>query len=584
MITIGWLRLLRASVFFLCVLAVSSAQAFSVHYRDLSELNKTEWQNGDAVPSPGSEQALNGGRFIIALPSFPDNLRRIGPQTSGRFTATLHNLQLPLVAHIPATHKHPTRWLPMLASQWALSTDKKLLLFRLREDAAWSDGVAVDSEDFAFSGLFITSDTTAAEWQKRQLERLTDGINIYSDKVFAFRIRGKADEALKVLSGFRPFARHVYENRRNWPEAFNWYPEPTTGPYYLAQVRAGESLMFRRLSDWWGDQLPYFKHRFNADQVVFRTMQIHESELQLFTLGELSAIEYRDADYWQSGVVRTAISGKRISLVRLLTSASSQQPPSGLLINPRMQTINNSHERAWLLNQLNIQYIIENDYTPPLQQQSGLLADHAAYAQAQQAPVTPKLTPANITLSYTDDRDRAFLDKLKQSAADHHINLQLKKLSPAALSDKLALAEYELVWLRLNAPLSNEGLVSLFNKTRGQVFIGGIPKAGIEADPDNPADSARRIEQYLLEENLYTPGPAMHYTQAAYWQWLHLPAQGAPYYAEKLFDPFSPLYGGLFWINKKQRADILAKPQNGHKKIRVEVINPDQPHSQDSEQ
>ena len=76
----------------------------------------------------------------------------------------------------------------------------------------------------------------------------------------------------------------------------------------------------------------------------------------------------------------------------------------------------------------------------------------------------------------------------------------------------------------------------------------------------------------------------MHYTQAAYWQWLHLPAQGAPYYAEKLFDPFSPLYGGLFWINKKQRADILAKPQNGHKKIRVEVINPDQPHSQDSEQ
>ncbi|MAS24691.1 MAG: hypothetical protein CMI08_01150 [Oceanospirillaceae bacterium] len=547
------------------------AAAFTVQYGDSDDLDQVIWQDTANPLSPGSEDAIRGGRMIRAVAEFPRNLRRIGPDTDTRFASTLRSLQLPLMlpSYITGPQDSAELWTPVLASAWGINTDQSLLVFRLHDDAEWSDGIPVSSEDFAFSGQFISDPKTGAPWLRQQLKAVSDGMVIFNNQTFAFHLTAGVSEALTTLADMRPFAHHAYRNEDLWPSEYNWMKEPTTGPYYLSQIRPGQSVTFRRRSNWWGDQLPYFANRFNTDRVIFRAMNDSRTELELFTLGELSAIEYPNADYWQTPVVKSSLNKKRVQLVRLYTD--TRTAPAGLLINPRVQTISNNHERAWLAAQLGLAEIMSS-YSPALHQQSGLI-DTSPMEPDQHPAAAPGVLPSNITLSYSDIADLPLLSKIKNQAAEKHLNIQLTKLPVRELTEKLRLGEYELVWLKFKAPLSAETVTALFSPDSEGLYIGGIAKASLMAENSKASRAGKHIEDYLLQENIYIPGPAQDFTQAAYWQWIHLPQQVGGRYTTELFDPFSAASGGLFWTNKKERADIMAKPNRRHDKATLQVFD-----------
>jgi len=531
-----------------------TAEAYSIYYHDISEIAGIAWQTPAPTPSPGSKEALRGSNFIRAIAKYPENLRRIGPDTPNNMAAVLNSLQLPLMAKLSDTDTY----IPILASQWAVSADNKLLLYRLDADASWSDDIILNTADIAFSALFITDPDTGASWQKQQLEQLTDGVNIYSDTVFAFRLKNYNSDIQKQLNDFRPFARHIYEGNRSWPNGFDWYPEPTGGPYFLTQIQPDQSLTFRRKDNWWGEKLPYFRHRFNPERIIFRRMKNDETEAGLFAVGELSAIEYPQVSYWQSPVIKQIVNTKKINLFRFYHHA--EQAPAGLLVNPRIKSITNSHERAWLAKQLGMNSSVYNLSGERLIQQRGLSGNYSLDEQRKPEPIPPGVIPEILTLSYTDIRDKVFLQSLQQTAEKAGIRLELNRLSGRELQEKLALASYELVWLRFNAPLSPAGIASLFDKYTGDIFISGISQASARATENNKYKAARETERYLMKEFIYLPGYSSQYTQAAFWRWIHLPDPPANEYSQQLFDPFDPVHGGLFWINRKERAEIMANP------------------------
>ncbi len=557
-------RLFSCALLLILPLLIShTSQAEDILYKDIAALGDLNWQSGTSIPSPGSPDALNGGSFTAAIHSFPPNLRRIGRQTPHRFTPLLESLQLPLAAVL-----HDGQLLAMLASRWAPDADNRRLYFEINPLARWSDGKAVTTSDIAFTMQFIAAPHTRADWQAQQLQSLVKQTEIYSNQIFAFVLHKdtEAGAALRKLAGLRPFARHAYDDINDWPERFDWQPEPVTGPYVISQIDTGESILLQKVSDWWGyTAQPYFSNRFNVSRIILR-YTAHD-ELDLFSRGEISAIDLPAATLWNSPAVTRLTDEMKIRRYRLYNQAPAAT--NGLLINGRIAQLASPENRAAVANALNLPAAAGEER----ERLRGLITGHQAGGPPRPATAADH-PPAQLTLSYSDIADEDLLLKLRQQAAANGLQIHLRKLTAELLADKLALGEYELIWLSFARPLNSESLLSLFSRTQGALYIAdpGI-KDWILNQVDNPDRAARLIEAELINNYLFLPGYRFPYAQAAAWQWLHLPEPPGTRLSRSLFDPFDPLSGGLFWVNRRERAEMLAKPVRAQYGEAPPVIN-----------
>lgn len=542
-----------ALLLMLPLLISHTSHAADILYKDIAALSDLNWQSGASIPSPGSADALNGGSFTAAIHSFPPNLRRIGRQTPHSFTSLLNKLQLPLAAVT-----QDGQLIAMLASRWAADSENRRLYFEINPLARWSDGTAVTTSDIAFSMQFIAAPHTHAEWQARQLNNLVKQTEIYSNQIFAFVLRKDTDaeSALPTLAGLRPFARHAYENINDWPERFDWRPEPVTGPYMISQINAGESVVLQKVSDWWGyPAQPYFSNRFSVSRIILRYTA--SDELELFSRGEISAIDLPAATLWNSPAVTRLADEMKIRRYRLYNQAPATT--NGLLINGRIAQLASPENRAAVADALNLPAATGEER----ERLKGIVAGHQP-AEPPKPATAADHPPAQLVLSYSDVADEDLLLQLRQQAATNGLQIRLRKLPPGVLADKLALGEYELIWLSLAQPLNLDSLLSLFSRTQGALYIAdpGI-KDWILNQVEDPHRAARLIEEELINNYLFLPGYRFPYAQAAAWQWLHLPEPPGTRQSRSLFDPFDPLTGGLFWVNRRERAEIMAQPVRG---------------------
>jgi microcin C transport system substrate-binding protein len=65
------------------------------------------------------------------------------------------------------------------------------------------------------------------------------------------------------------------------------------------------------------------------------------------------------------------------------------------------------------------------------------------------------------------------------------------------------------------------------------------------------------------------------FTRAGYWRWLKLPKDIATKSSQSLFNPFNPVFGGLFWIDAKTKLESLSAKRSGKGFKATTVINID---------
>lgn len=511
------------------------------------------WQSTISQPLPTDSVTVpQGGTLTRALVRLPPNVRRLGEATPHSLSDTLEALQLPLLAR----SGEKMEWIPLLASRWA-QTDGKLV-FELRQEARWSDQIPVTTDDIAFSIGFISDPQTGADWQARQLQSLISAIQVFNTHQFAFVLKDRSPEAIAALAAFRPFAAHVYRNRQNWPHSFDWYPEPTTGPYHLAQITPGDSLLFRHTSNWWGKSLPLFHNRFNVSRVVLR-LPVADQEADLFKLGELDVIPVCPLCIQQKAELTQLSRSQRVSLITY-RAADSANGANGLLLNSHTPALSDIRVRRALIEALNANSVAtEDDY---LHRASGLLPGSKPALKAAQ-PAMHGL-PDALSISFSDAADEPLLKKMAQQAEVKGLHISLRKMSSSELSSKLALGQYDLVWLHFAQPLPADALLSLFIAGRGKVFISnpGVSPSLLSGSHDSKR-TARNIEQELISKALFMPGFSPTRLTEGAWEWIQIPA--GENNAGNPLDAFDPLSGGNFWIDRKLRAAILAQPERAKK-------------------
>src|SRR3546814_13827838 len=78
-------------------------------------------------------------------------------------------------------------------------------------------------------------------------------------------------------------------------------PPPSSGPYRIARVDAGRSLVFERVKDWWGRDLPAHRGQHNFDIVREDYYRDREIAAQASVAGEYDYREEITERLWATG-------------------------------------------------------------------------------------------------------------------------------------------------------------------------------------------------------------------------------------------------------------------------------------------
>ncbi|MFZ4767418.1 MAG: extracellular solute-binding protein, partial [Roseimicrobium sp.] len=260
-----------------------------------------KWETGMDYPELGDPAAKKGGTFHTVTPNFPPTLRVLGPDGGNTFRSEhFDNIELTL------TNRHPNedKWIPCIAEAWALSDDRMTVFFRLDPAASYSDGVKVTVEDFFMAFYMSLSKHIKDPYANDYFGKEYAAITKYDARTLSITLKQTKPDPL-LTANLNPHPRHFFrEFGDDFPARYQWRKMPTTGPYDIAleDVKFGRSITLTRVKDWWARDKKYYRHRYNADRIVYRVGGTMDTEFELFRQGKLdfftTSAQLTPPTYW----------------------------------------------------------------------------------------------------------------------------------------------------------------------------------------------------------------------------------------------------------------------------------------------
>jgi microcin C transport system substrate-binding protein len=565
----------------------------------------TQWLTNDNSPVWSSKKAQQGGTIRYSLPSFPPTLRTVGPDSNNAFRSYLLDNQLPLVG----IHPNTDEVIPMLASHWAYDKDGKTVHYKINPLARWSDGNPVTADDFIFALELNRSRHIVAPWYNKHF--LEQVVNIIKHDAHTISIIGatpKPKKDLHIYYSIMPRAKHFHALDSHWINNYNWKVEPNTGAYQISKVKKGKSISFSRKSDWWANDLRYFKNRFNVENVILKVVRDPNTAFKYFQRGELDTFNLTLPKLWHNKA-----KGPMFDKGFIHKATHYNQVPrsaSGLFLNLQNSALKDIKVRKAIAHALNFQQVIDvilqgdyqrlptfhtgyGDYTnkeiSPLRfdlNESIQLLQEAGWIEKDSRGIRSKGNQRlSFKLSYGNKLHEPQVLLLSEEAKKAGIELIPYYLESTSFYKNVIEKKHDIAWLgwstgmrpaywqyfhsdNANKPQTNN-IINLNNKN---IDI-KIEQYREVTDEANRIKLAHEIEQEISDQVVFIPSTMKSFTRAAYWRWLKLPKSIGTKSSDSLFDPFNSQFGGLFWIDSKAKFDSLAEKKSGDGFKATTIIN-----------
>lgn len=232
-----------------------------------------------------NKEAPKGGNFVYNLESEPPTIH---PITSTDVSAQRINY---FVCEGLATRDLETYdWQPALAEKWEISKDNKTFTFKIRKDAVFHDGKPVTAEDVKFSYDAIFNPV----YQAMHLQPYFEGIEkveVVDPLTVKFTMKntyfGNFDSAATMFV----ISKAAYGD----PEKSKKMNRTSvcSGPYMISKFDRGQNMVLKKFDKWWGNNVDYYKGKYNFDTITFRFYKDENVVLERAKKGELDHIEMR---------------------------------------------------------------------------------------------------------------------------------------------------------------------------------------------------------------------------------------------------------------------------------------------------
>ncbi len=191
-----------------------------------------------------------------------------------------------LAVEQPDYRLHPPSFSPSLADSWELSSDGLSLTFHLREDAVWSDGVPVTSEDVVFSFAVQTAPEVAWAWA--DITEAIEDVEAIDAHTVRYRFTRQYPYQLMDANDGPIVPAHLWSKIpfERWAET-DWSDMVlSAGPFLPAEHRRQQEIIFERNPRYWAADLP------RLERVVFRVVPSKTALLNQLLAGGIDFMNY----------------------------------------------------------------------------------------------------------------------------------------------------------------------------------------------------------------------------------------------------------------------------------------------------
>lgn len=567
------------------------------HFKTIADLPKDlTWLDGADVKPFADPAAKRGGTAHFWEPDYPRTLRMYGPDAASSFRAyLLDDTQLWLVQRQPNTGQD----YPGLAKEWAYDPDGQTMYFRLDPDARWSDGQPVTADDWVFMFYFFTSPNLQDPWYNNFYKEFYRGITKYDDHTFSITFYEKKPDLSYRIGDLTPIPAHFYkEFGTDYLQRYQWRVEPTTGAYTVRpeDIRKGSSIAMTRVPNWWAENKPMFRHRYNVDRIQFDIIRDSDKAIEAFKHGDIDVTELQTAKGWYNDLPDSSPLVQRGAIAKAIFYNIIPRPTYAFSLNKADPLLANHDVRVGIAYALNFDLVdkevfhgdwvrmqtsadgysevpFPNIHPRPFSVEEAL----ASFAKAgfrQRGPdgilVDAQGHRLSVTVTTAFDRLQDVLTLLRQEALKAGLELKIEVLDYTTAYKKIDEKHHQIAFAALNVTVERYPRYwEMFDSSQMKVNTNNWtstndPKvdAMIKAYDTSPTmDDIRRnataLEEWIREDAAYIPAFEIPVNRVAYWRYFCFPKE---FETRESTNPpgHEGLDFGLFWIDDSLRPKVEA--------------------------
>src|SRR5690606_38740442 len=143
--------------------------------------------------------------------------------------------------------------------------DRSWVKFRLRPEARFHDGAPIHAEDVIFT-FNLLREQGHPIWKFYYAD--VTSVEKTGEREVTFRFRPGENRELPLIIGQMAVLPEHYWKERDFSRT-TLEPPLGSGPYRIARVDAGRSIVYQRVEDYWAKDLPVNRGRYNFDQIRY---------------------------------------------------------------------------------------------------------------------------------------------------------------------------------------------------------------------------------------------------------------------------------------------------------------------------
>jgi len=222
---------------------------------------------------------------------------------------------------LESAYDEPATEYGLIAESVEVPDDYSWVTYTLREEARWHDGRPITPEDVIFS-LDILKEK-GLPFFRFYYGTIQEAKQIGPRQVkFIFTEAGNRE--LPQITGQLPILPKHYWKDKEFDRS-TLEPPLSSGPYRVADFEANRRVVYERVPDYWGKDLPVKKGKFNFDEISFDYYRDQEVARTAFLANEFDRIAENSAKNWAT---RYDVPAVKEGLLKLSFFKSRQ--PSGM--------------------------------------------------------------------------------------------------------------------------------------------------------------------------------------------------------------------------------------------------------------
>ncbi|NWB48533.1 extracellular solute-binding protein [Pseudomonas gingeri] len=288
-----------------------------------------DWVNPDA-PKGGTLRVMAFGTFDTLNPY---TFKGTSPVSTPNFLQYgVNELNATLMAgtgQYAPSGDEPNASYGLIAQSVEYSEDRSWVVFNLRPEARFHDGTPITAYDVAFSYRLLLKE---GHPQYRTSLQEVARVDVLTPQRIRFVFKRSGNPLLILRLGELPvLAQHYWQGRDFTATTFE--PPLGSGPYRISKVQPGRQLVFDRVKNWWGENLPVNRGKYNFDRVEVEFYRDSDVAFEAFKAGEFDIYIEHQAKNWANGYHFPAVDRGEVIQTQIPHRIPTQT--QGLFMNSR---------------------------------------------------------------------------------------------------------------------------------------------------------------------------------------------------------------------------------------------------------